>query len=233
MADRQSVVGAAVYDTLNKRWYTYHPEWRFDTASIVKVSIMGALLYDGRQPGQILGEDSRELMNPMIEDSSNSAATALWNTAGRAHGIASFLQKAGLTHTAPGRDGYWGLTTTTAPDQAQMIRIFAYPNRLLNAAERTYGLALMENVVQWEDWGVSAGPGSAVTVALKNGWLPLSSGNWEINSVGWVKGDGRNYAIAVLTRHNPTEMYGISTVQGISRIVWQALGNARQSDRRT
>jgi hypothetical protein len=38
-----------------------------------------------------------------------------------------------------------------------------------------------------------------------------------------VDGDGRNYLIAVLTDGNPTEAYGIDTVNAISAIVWPSL----------
>jgi hypothetical protein len=46
---------------------------------------------------------------------------------------------------------------------------------------------------------------------------------WQINTTGWVDGDGRNYLIAVLTDGNPTEAYGIDTVNAISAIVWPSL----------
>jgi hypothetical protein len=65
-----------------------------------------------------------------------------------------------------------------------------------------------------------------VTVALKNGWLPLNDANtdWQINSVGWVSGGGRDYLLAVLSTGNPTEQYGIDTINGLSSLVWSALG---------
>ena len=62
-----------------------------------------------------------------------------------------------------------------------------------------------------------------VTVALKNGWLPLQGTDidWQINSVGWVSGGGRNYLMAVLTTGNPTEQYGIDTIDQLAAMVWQ------------
>jgi hypothetical protein len=64
-----------------------------------------------------------------------------------------------------------------------------------------------------------------VTVALKNGWLPLdaASTDWQVNSVGWVSGDGRDYLIAVLTTGNPTEQYGIDTINALSSLIWTAM----------
>ncbi|HEY1622813.1 MAG TPA: hypothetical protein VGG16_03365, partial [Streptosporangiaceae bacterium] len=47
---------------------------------------------------------------------------------------------------------------------------------------------------------------------------------WQINSMGWISGQGRNYLIAVLTTRNPTEGYGIDTIDRLSAIAWRALG---------
>jgi len=39
-----------------------------------------------------------------------------------------------------------------------------------------------------------------------------------------VFGAGRNYLIAVLTTGNPSEVYGIDTIEQVSSDVWSALG---------
>jgi hypothetical protein len=84
----------------------------------------------------------------------------------------------------------------------------------------------MENITPSQRWGVSAGVPAQVTVALKNGWLPLNQAgtDWQINSVGWVSGLGRNYLIAVLSTGNPAEQYGIDTIDQLSAAVWSHLG---------
>ena len=72
-------------------------------------------------------------------------------------------------------------------------------------------------------WGVSGGVPTGTTVALKDGWDPLGNGTtWQINSIGWVDGDGRNYLLAVLTNGDDSESYGIQTIEGVSAIVWNA-----------
>lgn len=73
-----------------------------------------------------------------------------------------------------------------------------------------------------QDWGATDGVPSGVTVALKNGFSIIDG--WQINTEGSAVGLGRNYVIAVLTDHNPSEDYGIQTVDGVSALVWQALG---------
>ena len=58
-------------------------------------------------------------------------------------------------------------------------------------------------------------------MALKNGFAVIDG--WQINTEGWVDGDGRDYLIAVLTNGNSSEQYGIDTVNGVSALVWNAL----------
>ncbi len=84
----------------------------------------------------------------------------------------------------------------------------------------------MENVIPYDRWGICAGPPAGVTVALKNGWVPIVVDDWQINSIGYVNGQGRAYIVAVLTNGNLTEDYGISTIGGISRLVWSRLAPA-------
>jgi hypothetical protein len=83
----------------------------------------------------------------------------------------------------------------------------------------------MENIAPSESWGVSGGVPAGVTVALKNGWLPLSGyTDWQVNSIGWVDGDGRDYILAVLISGNPTEEYGIETIDTMSTLLWNERG---------
>jgi hypothetical protein len=84
----------------------------------------------------------------------------------------------------------------------------------------------MENVLPRQRWGVSGGVPPGTTMAVKDGWLQLdtSTNDWQINSIGWISGYGRNYLMAVLTTGNPIEQYGIDTIDGLSAMVWSAMG---------
>ncbi len=222
LASRQSLVSVAVYNANTGATYTYNPGLSFDTASIVKATIMSTLLWQSQNSKRPLTSQEQALMIPMIEDSSNSAATSLWDAAGRSAGIESFLQAAGMTATIPGKSGYWGLTETTAVDQIDLLKLLSYPNHILTPASQAYALNLMQHVIGWEAWGVSTGPVAGSTVALKNGWLPIGSAGWEINSIGHVVGGGRNYVVAILSHNNPSEAYGIQTLNTVSQFVWNA-----------
>lgn len=232
LAGRTGTVLAAVYDVRTGQSWRLGDGPAQDEASIVKLDILQALL--ARRGGPLPAAD-RALARSMIEDSDNDAATALWYEAGGAAGIGAYNARAGLAGTTPSPcvscAGFpwpgWGLTTTVPQDQIALLKqlVVPGPHPLLSAAQRSYALSLMENVTADQAWGVSGGVPAGVTVALKNGWLPLTGADsdWQVNSVGWVSGDGRDYLIAVLAAGNPTERYGIDTIDGLSALVWSAM----------
>ncbi|HTU87692.1 MAG TPA: serine hydrolase [Solirubrobacteraceae bacterium] len=222
--ERQGQVTIAVDDLLTGKEWLFNPGARDQTGSIIKVDILETLLRQAMEQRTPLGESVAETAEGMIENSNNDDATALWDQDGGAGGVGSYNRAVGLDQTTLNTDGYWGTSLTSAADQIKLLRQLTLPGGLLDAASREYELGLMENIEADQDWGVSAGIPSGVRVALKNGWLPLTTNtNWEINSIGWIKGDGRDYLIAVLTAHDPSEAYGISTVQSISPLVYADL----------
>jgi hypothetical protein len=83
----------------------------------------------------------------------------------------------------------------------------------------------MRHVTPDQEWGVTAGTPSTVSVALKNGWLPVHSNyrDWSVNTVGYVKAGRTRYLAAILSSHNPTEAYGIATVEHVASLTWQEL----------
>lgn len=237
LASRNGQITAAVYDKRTGRTWVFHRGVRQDTASIVKVEIMGTALWEA-QHGRPVSSAERALMAPMIENSDNNAATQLLADVGGPGAVQRFDRRAGLSDTTPSRLRYipgttlpgWGLTKTTAFDEVRLVSRFAYPNSVLTTANRQYGLILMEHVESDQAWGVSGGNYgllSGATVALKNGWLPhqlATDSDWQINSIGWISGNGRNYVLAVLTDHNPSEAYGIETIDTIAHSIYAELG---------
>ena len=223
LASTNGDVTAAVYDDVTGYTSVYRPDVAEDTASIMKVDILATLLAQSQTEGVALTAQEQELSQEMIEESNNDDAQDLWDAVGGAAAVTSFDAEAGLTQTIPDGPGYWGLSTTTAADQVRLLQKVAYSNSVLTQASRDYALQLMSNVDPGQAWGVSAGVAPGAEVAIKDGWLPLAGGGWQVNSDGYVNGDGRNYVISVLTDGNPTEADGISTIQEISGLVWQVL----------
>jgi hypothetical protein len=223
----------------------------------VKADIMALWLwrYQSR-PGTIPGSmpySIRYLLQNMITMSDNVAATSLFYFSGGCTTLTLFNTLIPARHTRVGCETPtyygWGNTTTTAADQVAIVRKLAYRNATLAPDARGYGLHLMESVEPAQRWGITCGPWGtqcaapdyatpdpAVTVALKNGWkyLPTcapqdDSCPWQVNSIGWVRGQGRNYVLAVLTTDDPARPgtagldYGITTIQGVSQRIWASL----------
>lgn len=232
LATRDGTVLAAVYDLDTRQTWTVGQGPPQPEASVVKVDILEALLVQRGRNG--LTRREAALARLMIERSDNNAATDLWRAVGGARGVRSFNAAAGLTGTSPSAcvvcGGFpwpgWGLTTTTPADQISLLRQLAEPGPLLSGADRRYVLGLMEDVIPSQRWGISAGVSPQATVALKDGWLPLDAArkDWQVNSIGWVSGGGRDYLIAVLSTGNPTPQYGVTTIKRLSSMVWESLG---------
>jgi beta-lactamase class A len=231
LATRAGDVLAAVYDERAGRLWTLGSGPPQDEASIVKVDILETLLAQHRSRRTALSASEVTLAQEMIEDSDNNAATMLWEEVGGARGISAYNQSVGLTHTTPSGcvscPGFawpgWGLSTTTPADQIALLRELLRPSGHLTRAQQAFALALMERVTPSQRWGVAAGLPLTATVALKDGWLPLTSAgdDWQINSIGWISGGRCDYLIAVLTAGNPSEQYGIDTISELSAIVWR------------
>ncbi len=198
---------------------------QFDSASIVKAIILAALLRWHQETGTPLSPWEQGEATLMITWSDNDAATDLWYWVGL-RSLRRFLSLAAMNETELGPGRYWGLTQVTAHDEMLLLDLLTRPNPVLSAASRSYQLRLMAQVIPGQRWGTPAGAPGAVTVHVKNGWLPDGTG-WHVNSIGAFTGKGVNYAIAVLTDDNPSEQYGIGTVQDVARLVHRELSAAR------
>ena len=218
----------SVYDRDNGLYCLYNGSKHFDSASIVKAIILGALLRWHQETKTPLSSWEKGEATLMIEQSDNDAATDLWDELGMSN-LQHFLNLAGLGETELGQDGEWGLTQVTAHDEMLLLELLTGSNSVLDASSRAYQLYLMAHVANWEAWGVNAGTPSDVTWHVKNGWLSDATG-WHINSIGAFTGHGQNYVMAVLSDSadmNDDEDYGIDTIEGIARLVQHDLNDAK------
>ena len=217
----------SVYDAVTGLSCVDNGAEHFDSASIVKAIILGALLRWHQETGEPLSGWEQGEATLMIEQSDNDAATDLWDELGMTR-LQHFLDLAGMGETELGQDGAWGLTQVTAHDEMLLLKLLTEPNAVLNASSRAYQLSLMARVVSSESWGVTAGTPAGVTWHVKNGWLPDATG-WHLNSIGTFSGHGQDYLIAVLSV-NPDpddgEGYGLGTIEGIARRVQRDLNDA-------
>lgn len=222
LKNRSSTVALTVADRVKGIVCALRQGLHFDSASVVKVTILGALLRRAMEQHRSLTSSEVSLTTAMITRSDNNAATTLWARLGRGS-LQHFLNLAKMTETVLGPDGYWGLTQITAHDEMTLLRLLTSNNTVLNAASRAYARGLMARVTASQRWGVPAGTPAGVTVHVKNGWLPRPTHGWRIHSVGTFSGRGRYYLIAVLTQDNATMAYGVRTIENVAEVIHRDL----------
>jgi hypothetical protein len=197
---------------------SYNGTHKFVTASIVKVDILATLLYRLQKYRQRLTPYERSLATTMIEDSDNDSATGLYDQVGGAADIDEANHAFRMRRTTAGADGYWGLTTTTASDQLQLLRVLFTSPSVLRPASQGYIRGLMGRVEASQEWGVPAAADRGTRFMVKNGWLPSPyTGMWEINSIGEVTRHRQRMLIAVLSDDNVSDASGIAAVETIAK----------------
>ena len=219
---RVSIVAVRVDDPGKRLGCWLHGARHFDSASVVKVTILGALLRNALDQHRYLTDTEAARASEMITMSDNDAASELWDALGRGY-LQHFLHLAGMKQTVLGPGGYWGLTQITAHDEMLLLRLLVTRNRVLDPASRRYALGLMAQVTPSQRWGVPAGAPARLTVHVKNGWLPLPDHGWRVHSIGCFTARRGDYSIVVLTQNNPTMASGIRTIETIARAIHHEL----------
>ncbi|MEV0906570.1 serine hydrolase [Streptomyces hokutonensis] len=210
-------VSVAVLDVDSGESATYGSA-AYDTASIVKVDILAALLLQAQDAGRQLTATQKSYATTMIENSDNNSATALWNIIGTADGLDAANKTFGLTGTKGGDGPLWGLTQTTAADQLTLLQQVFGDDSKLSPASKSYLQGLMGKIEADQQWGVSA-VADGSQWRLKNGWLARSTtGLWDVNSIGRVTApDGHEYLIAVLSKGSTTQNKGITLIEAAAK----------------
>ncbi|MFD9796519.1 serine hydrolase [Streptomyces sp. NPDC059070] len=220
---RSSLTAVALYDRSTNTKCELRATDTFDSASVVKATVLATLLWDAGKQHRTLTANERALATKMITASDNDSTTALWKQLGTAK-VSGFLKAAGMTQTTPGADGYWGLTRITARDQAKLLALLTSRNSVLGDDAREYELGLMNSVRSDQRWGTPAGVQGGTTVHVKNGWLPRATHGWRVHSIGAFTDGGHDYGMAVLTEDNGTMDQGIGTIEAVARAVHADLG---------
>ena len=222
IAGRRGSISIGVYDRTTQTTCAYRAQTAFDSASVVKVTVLATLLWDAQKHQRALTAREKSLSQAMITKSDNDATTKLWSQLGLTK-IRGFLTAAAMTQTKPGANGYWGLTQITARDEQKLLMLTTLTNRVLSDNSRAYIQKLMSEVIASQRWGTPKGVPSGVSVHVKNGWLQRASYGWRVHSVGTFKGRGHDYMITVLTHGNSTWNYGIATIEGVAKVVHRDL----------
>jgi len=222
LANRTGTVAVGLYDRSTKTTCTLRNSTAYDSASVVKVTVLATLLWDAKKHNRLLTQRESDLAKAMITKSDNAATSTLWSQLGLTK-IKGFLAAAGMTQTKPGADGYWGLTQITVRDEQKLLGLTTVANSVLSDNARAYILKLMGQVISSQRWGTPVGAPAGVTVHVKNGWLSRATHGWRVHSVGTFKGGGHDYTMTVLTQDNSTMDYGINTIQAVAKVIHKDL----------
>ncbi|MFF1449375.1 serine hydrolase [Streptomyces sp. NPDC058274] len=222
LANRSGTIAVGLHDRTTNTTCTLRSSTAFDSASVVKVTVLATLLWDAKKHNRLLTQRESDLATAMITKSDNDATSTLWRQLGVTK-VKGFLTAAGMTQTKPGADGYWGLTQITVRDEQKLLGLVTAKNSVLSDNSRAYILKLMNKVISSQRWGTPAGAPSAVSVHVKNGWLSRSTHGWRVHSVGTFNGGGHDYTISVLTHGNSTMNYGVTTIQGVAKAIHKDL----------
>ncbi|MGW0944216.1 serine hydrolase [Streptomyces sp. NPDC002623] len=222
LANRKGTIAVGVYDRSTDTTCTLRASTAYDSASVVKVTVLSALLWDAQKTHRALTSREKTLAKAMITKSDNASTSTLWKQLGLTK-IRGFLTAAKMTQTKPGANGYWGLTQITVTDEQKLMKLLTAKNTVLTDASRAYVNTLMGQVVSAQRWGTPYGRPSNVSWHVKNGWLSRATHGWRVHSVGTFKGGGHDYMISVLTHGNSTMNYGITTIQGVAKVVHKDL----------
>ena len=196
------------------------------TASVAKVDIAETLLLQHQDDDDPLSSTEDDAATSMIEESDDDAATYLYEDVGAAAGVANANQTLGVPCTAMGQNLYWGLTTTCARGQVQLLDQLENTGSPLDATSRSYITDLVENVAPSEEWGVPVIADAGSSFAVKDGWLNLQGDtDWAINSMGILAYHGQTLLIAILTQNNTTENSGITLVQELAALAAQSVSH--------
>ncbi|MEH0470455.1 serine hydrolase [Streptomyces sp. B21-097] len=222
LANRRGTVAVGLYDRTAGTTCSLRASTAYDSASVVKATVLSALLWDAQKTRRALTSREKTLATAMITKSDNASTSTLWKQLGLTK-IKGFLAAANMTQTKPGADNYWGLTQITVTDEQKLLKLLTAKNAVLTDASRAYVNTLMGQVISSQRWGTPYGRPAGVSWHVKNGWLSRATNGWRVHSIGSFKGGGHDYVMTVLTHGNSTMDYGIATIQGVAKVIHRDL----------
>lgn len=206
---------AYAYDTRTNCAYWMNPDERLRTASVFKVMVMAGTLLEAQDDVRDLTSWERGQLEPMITESANPPVRALWRSFGASPWFDRQTEVFGLdeTNSVGDTQSVWGRTTTSAKDQADLIRQVLLGHwGPLTEPYRQEAWDLMTSVVPSQTWGVTEGVPSDWTVAQKNGFAGHIA-----NSVGFARAPGSSdgYVVAILSNWWSEWRSGVPVVEEI------------------
>ncbi|MCX4823249.1 class A beta-lactamase-related serine hydrolase [Streptomyces sp. NBC_01142] len=225
LKNRKGTVAVGLHDRKTNTTCTLRGDQKYDSASVVKTTVLAALLWDAKKTDRKLTKRESDLATAMITKSDNASTSTLWKQLGPTK-VKGFLKAAGMTQTVPGSGGYWGLTQITVRDEQKLLGLITAKNAVLSDNARAYILKLMGKVISSQRWGTPAGAPATATIHVKNGWLSRATHGWRVHSIGAFTGTKHDYRVTVLTHGNKTMNDGVNTIQAVARAIHKDLNPA-------
>jgi len=182
---------------------------RYHSASTVKAMLLVAYLGMLAQQRRSLSHGDEALLYPMIHSSDNDAASAVLAIVGERR-LDRVAREAHM-RDYEGAGAFWGFTEISAADLAGL---FFRLDGLIPRRFVGYARWLLSTIEPSESWGIPAVARPAFQVFFKGGWLPEVEG--LVNQAARLEGDGRVFALAVLTKGDPSMEYGEATIEGVT-----------------
>ena len=220
LKSRKGVVSAALYDESSKELFLYNPGVLGFAASMIKVDILASILSSRRASGIKVTAVERGWAKSSIELSDNPATESIWEDLGYNRVMDVFNRKLGFSQSVGNPLNIWGLSLTTPSDQIKLLRHIILSSTVIDQKDQLYIQSLMEGVTPSQRFGVPNGVSRSSVVGVKNGWDRESDGKWQVNTFGYVKSSSNPYMLVIMSKGNPNESYGASTVSVVSRFIW-------------
>ncbi|CAM5668481.1 Beta-lactamase class A catalytic domain-containing protein OS=Streptomyces antimycoticus OX=68175 GN=SANT12839_078530 PE=4 SV=1 [Streptomyces antimycoticus] len=221
---RSGSIAISLRDHATHTRCTLRANQRFDSASVVKATVLGTLLWDAQRHHRPLTKGEKTLAKAMITKSDNASTSKLWKKL-KATRVKAFLRAAGMDATVPGENGYWA-----SPDHRERPGAAPGPDHPPeHGAERR--LPPLHPLAHGQGHpraalghpcrcpGRGADPGEERLAGAVHARLAGAQHRR-------VTGGGRDYTLTVLTQDNRTMKAGVATIEAVARAVHKDLNPA-------
>ena len=178
--------------------------------STIKSLLLLTFLHQSSVRRRALTGAEKDLLTRMITVSDNGAASTMIARLGRTK-IESEARHIGMRsfHLV---DGFWGLSPTSARDQAVLFRRL---DGNLPKRHRTFARHLFASIVSYQRWGVPQGAPRGWKVLFKGGW-GYGTGK-AVHQGARLERGGRVLGLGITTFGNSGTEYGATTIELVTK----------------
>jgi hypothetical protein len=178
--------------------------------STIKSLLLLTFLHQSSVRHRALTGAEKDLLTRMITVSDNGAASTMIGRLGRTK-IEAEARHIGM-HSFHLVSGFWGLSPTSARDQAVLFRRL---DANLPRRHRTFARRLFASIVSYQRWGVPR--------AAPRGWKVLFKGGWgygtgkAVHQGARIEHGGTVLGLGITTFGNSGTEYGATTIERVTK----------------